>query len=107
MFQRTDQLQNAADVIDGGTADLLGALHYDLRTDPVPGEQFLQQRAVFLIADQVAAAYPAAARFDGAAQKTHGTGIVIALCFQRFDARLGFIRKKFWHNHALIVHDAL
>lgn len=36
LFQRTDQLQNAADIVDGGTADLLGALHDDLRTDPVP-----------------------------------------------------------------------
>lgn len=58
LLQRADQLQNPADIVNGSAADLLGAFHYDLRTDPVTGEQFLQQCAIFLIADQDGSAVP-------------------------------------------------
>ena len=42
LLQWADQLQNPTDIVNGGAADLLGAFHYDLRPDPVAGEQFLQ-----------------------------------------------------------------
>ncbi len=41
LFQWADKLQNTANIVDGGAADLLGALHDDLRTDTVTREQFL------------------------------------------------------------------
>ena len=72
LLQRLNQLQNAADVVNGGAADLFGALHHDLRADAVAREQLLQQGAVLLVAYQVAAAHAAAAGFDRPAQEAHG-----------------------------------
>ncbi|MNP38736.1 hypothetical protein D3C76_1322700 [compost metagenome] len=107
LLQGANQLQNAADVVDGGATDLLGALHHNLRPDTVAGEQLLQQGTVFLVADQVAAAHAAAAGFDGAAQETHGARVVIPLFLKRFDPRLGFVRKQLRDDIPQLVSDAL
>ncbi len=107
LLQRADQLQNPADIVNGSAADLLGAFHYDLRTDPVTGEQFLQQCAIFLIADQMAAPYPTATGFHCPTQEAHCAGAVIAFLFLQLNARLGFVRKQLGNNIAIIVGDAL
>ncbi|MNL29605.1 hypothetical protein D3C87_1512900 [compost metagenome] len=35
LLQRANQLQNAADIVNGGAANLLCTLHHDLRADTV------------------------------------------------------------------------
>ena len=35
LFQRANQLEDAADIVNGGAADLLGALHHYLGADTV------------------------------------------------------------------------
>ena len=107
LLQRADQLKNPADIVNGGATDLLGAFHYDLCTDPVAGEQFLQQGAIFLIADQMAAAYATAAGFHRPAQEAHRAGAVIAFLFLQLNASLGFVRKQLGNNIAIIVGDTL
>ena len=107
LFQRADKLQNPADIVDGSATDLLGAFHHDLRTDAVTGEQFLQQGAIFLIADQMAAAYTTATGFHCSAQETHRTGAVIAFLFLQLNASLSFVRKQLGNNIAIIVGDTL
>ncbi len=41
LFEGANQLQNAADVVNGGAADLLRTLHHNLGADTVAGEQLL------------------------------------------------------------------
>ncbi|CNT79156.1 Uncharacterised protein [Salmonella enterica subsp. enterica serovar Bovismorbificans] len=45
--------------------------------------------------------------FYRAAQKTYGSGVVIALRFQLFHPRLCFIREEFRNDAALAIGNAL
>lgn len=67
----------------------------------------LQQRAIFLIADQVAAPYAAAAGSHRPAQEAHGAGVIVFVCFQLFDAGLRLIREQFGDNFPGLVVNPL
>ena len=107
LLQRADKLQNPADIVNGSATDLLGTFHYDLRTDPVAGEQFLQQCTIFLITDQMATAYATATGLHCPTQEAHRAGAVIAFLFLQLNTSLSFVRKQLGNNIAVIVGDTL
>src|SRR5476649_2157995 len=107
LLKRTDQFEYATDIIDGGTANLLGTLHHDLRDDTVTGKQLLNQCAIFLITDEMAASYSAAAGFYCTTQKTHGAGLIVAARFHGLNAYLRIIREQLGDNVVIFINHAL
>ena len=107
LLQRANKLQDAADIVNGGAADLLARLHHDLRADTVAREELLQQRAIFLVANQMAAAHAAAAGLHRAAQEAHRAGKVVAVALHLVDARLRVVREQLRDNGAVAAGHAL
>ena len=65
-FQRLDQLQYAADILDGGVAGgLVVVIGIEHQADAVAGVELAQQHAIGILADQMNA-------FDAAATGTEG-----------------------------------
>src|SRR5690606_26259910 len=57
LFQGFEQGQQAGDIVDGGGAQLFVTGLGQQGTAAIPGKQLLQQGAVFLVTDDMAAGY--------------------------------------------------
>ncbi|MNL29606.1 hypothetical protein D3C87_1512910 [compost metagenome] len=55
----------------------------------------------------MAAPYAATTGLNRTTQETHGPRVIIPFGFQRFDARLGFVREEFRNNIPLFIKHTL
>ena len=101
-FERLEQLQDAADVIDVGRTQALELVRGDHAAGAGMGEQFDQQRTVDLVCDQVRARDAAANRLDGVRQiKPRVVGEPLAF-FEQF---VGFVARQRGDRPAAVVLD--
>ncbi len=101
LFQRADQVQQTADVLDGRLTHNLELLLGHQRTATVTGEQFGQQRAIFGVADDVTARHPAPARFSRRVQQL---GLIVAA--QTLQMRRHLLRAQFADQPAIFIDQA-
>ena len=101
VLQRSDQLDQAADVLDGRLAQRLELLLVDQGAAAVTGKQLGEQRAVFHVADDMAALDPTAAGLGGGVEQL---GLVAAT--QARQVRRHLLRAQLAHQLAGLVEQA-
>ncbi|CAM5620330.1 hypothetical protein SSTU70S_01056 [Stutzerimonas stutzeri] len=100
LLQRCDQVDQPADVLDGGLAQLLELLLGHQGAGAIAGEQLVEQRAVVGIADHVTAPHAAAAGLRGGIQQL---GLVLAA--EAFDVGRNLLRAQLAHQPAALVQQ--
>ena len=107
LLQRPDQIQDAADVFDGGGPCPLGAFAHYLGAETLAAEQLLQHGAVILIAHQVGARHAAPAGGNGRTQVAGGAGHLLAGLLELHQQLFCLLGEELGDGLALSVHHPL